>query len=87
MKCNYNKDEFCTNDQCPICGEKCPVPEVGLICQYEERDTVDCALTPMGCFDIALLANDIKLDNSTLDAVWKDFVELMTRMGYVQVNE
>ena len=58
-----------------------------MICQYEERDTVDCALTPMGCFDIALLANDIKLDNSTLDAVWKDFVELMTRMGYVQVNE
>lgn len=87
MRCNYDKDGFCTNEKCPICGKECPVPDVGLICEYEERDKIDFALTPMGCFDIALLANDVKLDNKTLDAVWKDFMELMIRLGYVQVNE
>ena len=30
------RDEFCTNDECPYCTEWCPVTEHPEICKYYE---------------------------------------------------
>lgn len=37
LVCKWNKEEFCTNDECPMCADYCPVPNDEGICRYEER--------------------------------------------------
>lgn len=84
MECKYNQDEFCTNPDCPMCGDYCPVPDVEDVCQYEERKEERYVLTPKGCFLAALLNNDIYLSDDVVDAIWDDFVESMTKFGYIE---
>lgn len=36
--CKWCYDEFCTNDQCPMCCDFCPVPNDPGVCRYEERE-------------------------------------------------
>ena len=83
MICRFNHDEFCANDQCPMCGDYCPVPDDDGVCRYEDREEEIWMLTPKGCF-IAALTNHIVLDDDIIDFIWHDFEELMTRLGYVK---
>lgn len=83
MECIYNKDEFCTNDQCPMCADYCPVPDTEGVCKYEEREEECYTLTPKGCF-IAALLQHISIDKDLIDFIWHDFTELMSKLGYVQ---
>lgn len=84
MECKYNQDEFCTNTDCPMCGDYCPVPDIDGVCQYEEREEVIYKLSPKGCLVVALLNNDIYLGDDVIDTVWGDFTETMTKFGYIQ---
>lgn len=36
-ECQWNHDEFCVNDQCPMCADYCPVADVEGVCRFEER--------------------------------------------------
>lgn len=36
--CKWCLDEFCTNDQCPMCCDFCPVANDPGVCRYEERE-------------------------------------------------
>ena len=36
-ECKYCLDEFCVNDQCPMCADYCPVAAYPDVCRYEER--------------------------------------------------
>lgn len=86
MECIYNKDEFCTNDQCPMRGDYCPVPNDEGVCRYEEREEEIWKLSPQGCLTAALLEH-IQLDEDIIDLIWHDFVDLMQRNGYVEEEE
>lgn len=35
--CKWMQDEMCVNDQCPLCADYCPVPDVEGVCRHEER--------------------------------------------------
>ena len=83
MECSYNKNEFCTNDQCPMCADYCPVPDFAGVCKYENREEERYVLTPKGCFVSALL-NHISLDEDVIDFIWRDFTESMEAHGYIQ---
>ncbi len=83
MECKYNQDEFCTNDQCPMCADYCPVPDIEGVCKYEEREEERWMLTPKGCF-VAALTNHIALDEDIVDFIWHDFSALMQKLGYVE---
>lgn len=85
MDCIYNEDEFCTNDECPMCADYCPVPDMGGVCKYEEREDVSYQITPKGCLFAALLNSGIEPpDDRIFDGIWNDFIELMTERGYIQ---
>lgn len=86
MKCKYSKNEFCTNDQCPMCADYCLVLDYEGVCKYEEREEERWVLTPKGCF-IAALTDHISLDEDIIDFIWHDFVDAMTRFGYIQEEE
>ena len=85
MECKFNHDEFCTNDQCPMCADYCPVPDVEGVCKYEERIEEVWKLTPKGCFSAAL-KNHLAIGEDLVDFIWEDFEELMLRQGYVEEN-
>lgn len=88
MECKYNHDEFCVNDQCPIRGDYCPVPDVEGVCKYEEREDVRYKASPKSCLFMALLNSGIDpLDNCIGNDVWNDFVELMTELGYIKGDQ
>lgn len=84
MECKYNQDEFCVNADCPMRGDYCPVPDIDGVCQYEDREEERYILAPKGCFSVALLDNNVHLSDDVLDAVWDDFVESMTKFGYIE---
>lgn len=86
MECKYNQDEFCTNDQCPMCADYCPVPDYEGVCKYEEREEEIYVLSPKGCLKAALLNSGVRLDEDIFEAVWDDFGNLMTKFGYVEEN-
>ena len=35
--CKCCKNEMCVNDECPVRGDYCPVPDIPGLCRYEER--------------------------------------------------
>ena len=86
MECIYNVDWFCTNDQCPICADYCPVSDTKGVCKYEEREEERWVLTPKGCLAAALNSNDIYIADDFFNAVWKDFTNLMSKFGYMEEN-
>lgn len=83
MECKFNHDEFCTNDQCPMCGDYCPVPDYEGVCKYEEREEEVWMLTPKGCLVAALEKHNIYI-NDVIDKVWEDYSSLMIRLGYAE---
>lgn len=87
MNCIYNRYEFCTNDECPMCADYCPVPDVEGVCKYEEREEVTYTLTPRGCLLTALLNVGVNLDGRTFNDVWDGFTTLMTELGYIQEED
>ena len=36
MHCSYCKDEMCTNPECQMRGDYCPVPDTPGVCKYEK---------------------------------------------------
>lgn len=87
MICIYNKDEFCTNDECPMRADYCPVPDVEGVCKYEERNEEYYTVTPKGCLAMSLINNGIVLDDCTFNSLWDDFTEVMTELGYIQEED
>ena len=83
MDCKYNRGEICTNDQCPMRGDYCPVPDYEGVCKYEDRDE-QYVLTPKGCLEAAFIAASVMISHDTFDAIWDDFSGLMKQYGYVQ---
>ena len=86
MECKYNQDEFCTNDQCPMRGDYCPVPDTGGVCKYEEREDANYILSPRGCLAAAFYSQNI-YDDDLLDDIWSEFSNLMIKFGYAEVEE
>lgn len=84
MECKYNQDEFCTNADCPMRGDYCPVPDIEGVCQYEAREEEPYILTPKSCLMTALVDVGVNLDDGTIDDVWSVFQELMIKFGYVE---
>lgn len=84
-ECMYNKDEFCTNDQCPMCADYCPVPNDEGICRFEERKEDQWVLTPKGCFTAAII--DYIQNENIIDCIWSEFSYLMKKYGYVEEEE
>ena len=35
--CKWMRDEFCVNDECPMCADYCPVPDYPGVCRFEDR--------------------------------------------------
>ena len=84
MECKYNQDEFCTDADCPMRGDYCPVPDIDGVCQHEDREEEKYVLTPKGCLMAALVDAGVNLDDETVDNVWDIFQELMIKFGYVE---
>lgn len=40
-ECKHNYDEICTNADCPLVADYCPVPDTPYVCRYEERVDYD----------------------------------------------
>lgn len=40
-ECRWNQDEFCTNADCPMCCDFCPVPDDQGVCKHEDRRKVE----------------------------------------------
>ena len=36
-ECRWNQDEICTNADCPMCCDFCPVPDTSDVCKHEDR--------------------------------------------------
>lgn len=86
MNCKYNHDEFCVNDQCPMCGDYCPVPDNEGVCKYEEHED-RYILTPKGCLEAAMFYTGISIRHNELDALWGYFSTLMKQFGYVEEEQ
>ena len=84
MICKYCQEEFCTNEQCPMYADYCPVNSTAGICKYEELVEECYTLTPKGCLQCALLKTNIKISAVEFETVWSTFFELMQRCGYIQ---
>ena len=84
-ECKYNKNEFCTNDQCPMCADYCPVPDTEGVCKFEEREE-EYVLTPQGCLKAAITSAGVIITQDTFNVLWDDFSALMKRFGYVEEN-
>ena len=87
MICKHYHEEFCTNDQCPMRADYCPVPDSHGVCKYEEliEDEV-YTLTPQGCLRAAL-TDYVELDDTVFESIWSDFSELMFKCGYTKEVE
>lgn len=88
MFCKHCDDYtgICTNGDCPMCGDCCPVPDAEGICKYEERVEEVYKLTPKGCACAALM--DAKLidsiDDPAVGVFFDSFQRLMAEHGYIQ---
>lgn len=76
----------CTNHECPMVADACPVQDMEGICKHEERVERLYKLTPKGCATAALMAAGLIKTSSdpAVEAFWKDFAGLMERYGYIQ---
>ena len=86
MECNHNVDDICTNDQCPMYRDYCPVSDVGGVCQYEKRNDEAYVLSPKGCLAAAFHSQNI-YDDDLLDDIWSEFCNLMVKFGYAEMEE
>ena len=86
MGCIYNKNDFCTNNQCPMCTYYCPVPNTEGVCKHEDREEDVYMLTPKCIFESVLL-DYVELNNCLVDAIWEDFLYQMTIHGYIEIEE
>ena len=91
MECKYCDDYtgICTNPECPMRGDKCPVPDVEGICKHEDREEVAYALTPKMCAALALAEVGLtsRIDDRRVDLFWEQFEGLMRKSGYVHEED
>ena len=90
MECKYCDDYtgICTNPECPLRADACPVPDTEGICKYEDRAEEVYKLTPKGCAVAALMSAGLiksSLDPA-VDAFFEDFERLMKSNGYVRTE-
>lgn len=87
MECKFcdNFTGICTNGECPMRGDCCPVPDTEGVCKYECREEENYVLTPKSCAIAAL--QDAALvqgpDDPSVDQFWNSFNSLMQKFGYV----
>lgn len=41
MKCKYYMDAYCTNDDCPMRGDYCPLIDIRGVCKYEVLEPLE----------------------------------------------
>ena len=91
MECKFCDDftGICTNGECPMCADTCPVPDTEGICKYEQREERAYMLTPKGCATVALMDTGLakNADDPVIDEFWKIFSDLMTKCGYAPDEE
>ena len=91
MECKFCEafTDVCTNPECPMCADACPVPCAEGLCKYEQREERMYKLTPKGCASVAMLdAGLIKnSDDQRLEVFWDRFAELMWTAGYAPEEE
>ena len=91
MECKFCDDftGICTNGECPMCADACPVPDTEGLCKYEQREERVYKLTPKGCASIAL--RDAGLigshEDPRLEVFWDHFLALMVKFGYAPEEE
>lgn len=91
MVCKYCDDYsgICSNADCPMVADHCPVPDMEGVCKYEDRTEEVYKLTPKGCAVAALTTAGLikSSSDSAIDAFWEDFEQLMERFGYIHHEE
>lgn len=88
MRCKFCDDftDVCTNGECPMRGDCCPVPDVEGLCKFECREDDEAyVLTPLGCATAALMSVGLvqSTDDPVVDRFWAEFTELMKKSGYL----
>ena len=86
-ECKWLHDEFCTNDQCPMCADYCPTAQYPGVCKYEELVDVKYCLAPVGCLAAALTEGGVDITQVDVEKIFETFKELMVREGYMTVTE
>lgn len=84
-ECKWLKDEFCVNDQCPMCADYCPTAQFPGVCKYEELVDVQYRLAPMGCLSAALTEAGVDITKVDVELIFNTFQELMIREGYLEI--
>lgn len=91
MECKFCDDftGVCTNPDCPMCADACPVPDVEGLCKYEQRKERVYKLLPRGCASIALKDAGLvqSIDDPAVDQFFDSFQKLMIKSGYVPEDE
>ena len=91
MECKFCDDftGVCTNGECPMCADACPVPDVEGFCRYEQREEAAYMLTPKGCASIALRDAGLvpSVSDPRIDVFFDSFQRLMVKCGYVAEKE
>ena len=82
MKCEYNQEGICVNDECPAYDRECPVQELTGLCTHEELEEEEFILTPKGCASAAF--GVAGLNGNRFDAFWDEFVRLMEQGGLIK---
>ena len=91
MECKYCDEftEVCTNPECPMRADACPVPDTEGVCKYEDRAERVYKLSPKGCAYAALqnagLIRD--MNDPAAETFWFNFSELMIKCGYAPDEE
>ena len=91
MECKYCDDftGVCTNGECPMCADACPVPDTEGICKFEQREERIYKLTPKGCVSLAMMDAGLigNGDDPRLEVFWTQFLKLMVIFGYAPEDE
>lgn len=87
MQCKFCDDftGVCTNPECPMRGDCCPVVDTEGVCRFECRENENYELTPKGCAIASLMAAGLiqSDDAKAVDIFWTEFTVLMKKFGYI----
>ena len=76
-ECKWLHNEFCTNHECPMRADYCPVPDRPSVCRYEERRDKEEEFGAMKAID--LIEGYIEEPNS-IDKEWVDALRLCLKL-------
>lgn len=85
--CSYcDGSGVCRNEECPLNGVACPVPETEGVCAHEDREDAVYQLTPKGCATLALLQCGLidDISDPMIDSFFDKFYAIMKTNGYIE---